>query len=208
MKLVIPVLLFLFFINADIALARGNKSDEAVSLKAYTEKLISEGYDVMNDPAVSREDRLKFSEQFVRKNLYFPWMAKYTLGRYRKTISNDKIEEFTEIYSKFVIQAYTDLAKNYNGQKAVVKDVRVVDENLFMVESEIIKPGASSAIRVEYLVHKLDLPQNQEPYRVGDVITEGVSILNSQQAEFANILADQGIDALIENLKNKLETKK
>ena len=36
------------------------------------------------------------------------------------------------------------------------------------------------------------------------MITEGVSILNSQQTEFDNVISNNGIDALISNLKEKL----
>ena len=47
----------------------------------------------------------------------------------------------------------------------------------------------------------------QNPYKVADIITEGVSILNSQQSEFNNIISNQGIDALIDDLKGKVSKK-
>jgi len=51
---------------------------------------------------------------------------------------------------------------------------------------EIFKKDSDSPVAVDYLVHKLTNAK-QNPYKVGDIITEGVSILNSQQTEFDNV---------------------
>jgi len=93
--------------------------------------------------------------------------------------------------------------KNYSDVKAVVKKVNKVDDNVFLVSMEIFKKDSDSPVAVDYLVHKLTNAK-QNPYKVGDIITEGVSILNSQQTEFDNVISNNGIDALISNLKEKL----
>jgi ABC-type transporter MlaC component len=55
-------------------------------------------------------------------------------------------------------------------------------------------------------VHKLENAK-KSTYKIDDIITEGVSILNSQKSEFNNIIINQGIDALIDDLKGKLVSK-
>ena len=77
---------------------------------------------------------------------------------------------------------------------------------MFIINMEILKKDSDMPVKVDYLVHKLEKTK-QNPYKVGDIITEGVSILNSQQSEFNNIISNQGIDALIDDLKGKISKK-
>lgn len=177
--------------------------EETEKLKVYFNNLITDGYNIVNDANLSAADKVNRSSTLIRANLHLDWMAKYTLGRHKKSLSAKKIKEFTEVYSKFIVQAYADLSKNYSNVKAVVKKVNKVDDNVFLVSMEIFKKDSDSPVAVDYLVHKL-ANAKQNPYKVGDMITEGVSILNSQQTEFYNVISNNGIDALINNLKEKL----
>jgi phospholipid transport system substrate-binding protein len=120
-------------------------------------------------------------------------------------LPSEKVNEFISVYSKFVVKAYADLAKHYNGEKAVVKKIKQVDDVMFIVSMEIVKKD-NEPIKVDYLVHKFGA-KGDTPFKVADVITEGVSILNSQQAEFNSVIQSQGIDALIDSLNKKLSKK-
>ena len=132
---------------------------------------------------MAADEKVRRSSTLIRNNLHYDWMAKYSLGRHKRSLSKQKIQEFTKVYADFVIQAYAGLARNYSNVKAVVKRVSKVDNDMFIVSMEILKTDSKSPVQVEYLVHKLANEKNF-PYNVGDIITEGVSILNSQKSEF------------------------
>ena len=176
---------------------------ETVHLKRYAEKIIDEGHVILNNKALSAEDRNKRFSHLIKTNLYLKWMAKYTLGRHRRTISKDKINEFIKIYSQFVVTVYADLADSYNGEKATVKNIKQIDDDMFIVNMEILRPGGQLPLKVDYLVHKLE-DAKKNPYRISDIITEGISILNSQQAEFNSVISTRGIDALVDDLKKRI----
>lgn len=198
MRAVLSILLMLVIAAPNIyAGTSGNKAD----LKLYVERLLQEGYNIFRESGSEQEIKKK-SAEFIRAHLYFDWMAKYSLGRYRKKTSEDKINKFIEVYTDFIVKAYSDLTSNYNGEKAVLRNIKEIDENLFMVSTEIIKPDSNSSIKIDYLVHKIE--DKNTPYLVGDIITEGISILNSQQSEFNSILTNGGIDALIADLQKRI----
>lgn len=182
-----------------------NADQETEKLKAYVEHLTSQSYDTFNDKNLSEQDRVKQSSQLIQENLHLDWMAKYTLGRHRRVLSQDKINEFLAVYSQFVVKAYSDLSRHYKGEKATIKKVKQIDDNMFIVSMEILQPNSESTIKVDYLVHKLKNAKGS-PYRVADIITEGISILNSQQSEFNSVISNQGIDSLIDNLRQKVNT--
>lgn len=197
--------LSIFLMIIGLSMPAFGKTDEQL-LKDYVQTLISDGYKLFNNSKLNEEEKNKKTSELLENNLYLDWMAKYVLGRHKRALSDEKVNEFSAIYSKFVVKAYVDLAQHYNGEKAKLNKVVQLDEDMFMVHMEIVKPDESSSIKVEYLVHQLE-DLKDKPFKVADVITEGVSILNSQQSEFNSIITNQGIDALITELKSKLEKK-
>lgn len=190
------IFVFLFCISSAYA------NSEVQELKTYVENLIDKSYEIFNDQKLSNTERTDKSKQLIRSHLYLDWMAKYTLGRHRRVISKNKIAEFSKIYSKFVVKAYTDLSTSYNGEKAVLKRIRQINDDMFIVNMEILRPSGQLPIKVDYLVHKIE-NDTKDPYRIGDIITEGISILNSQQAEFNSVISNRGIDALITDLQSR-----
>ena len=86
--------------------------EDAEKLKVYVNNLITDGYNIVNDANLPADEKVKRSSTLIRTNLHLDWMAKYTLGRHEKSLSDAKIKEFTEVYSKFIVQAYADISKN------------------------------------------------------------------------------------------------
>ena len=182
-------------------------SQDTNDLKIYIETLIDEGYTTFNDPKLSDAQKNTTARELIRSHLYLDWMANYALGRHRRSISSAKLDEFIKVYSQFVIKAYSDLSSSYSGEKAVLKNIRQTEDDMFIINMEILRPSGQSPIKVDYLVHKID-GNKKDPYRISDIITEGISILNSQQAEFNSVISTRGIDSLIDELRNRTYSKK
>jgi phospholipid transport system substrate-binding protein len=199
MKSLLSILLSIIFFVSPV-----QASGDTEELKKYVENLIDEGYKLVHDKNITAVERHKKSSILIRSHLYLDWMAKYTLGRNRRVISSQKVEEFTRIYSKFVVKVYADLSSNYNGEKAVLKNVKQIDDDMFIVNLEIVRPSGQQPIKIDYLVHKLN-NKTKEPYRISDIITEGISVLNSQQSEFNSVITSSGIDALIADLESRVD---
>lgn len=196
--------LFLFVPIANVIAADA----DVKALEIYVKKLISDGEKLFNNKKISEEDREKQVAELLRKNLNLEWMAKYSLGRNRRTVSDAKLQEFTSVYSTFVINTYVELSKNYKGEDAELKSVKKLDEDLFMVSMEISNPRNSQSYKIDYLVHEYENSKDKEGrFKVSDIISEGVSVLNAQQSEFNSILSGQGIDVLIAELKTKVANK-
>ena len=172
-------------------------------LRNYIEKLIADNYAMLNDETISKEEQFNRSHKLIHDNLYLKWMAKYTLGRHRRALSKQKINDFVNVYSEFIVKVYADLTKHYNGEKAKVINITQTDKGDFIVNMEIIKPESQSPIKVDYLIRRMSYKKRTK-YKVIDIITEGISVLNSHQSEFNNIISAQGIDVLIGNLKEKI----
>ena len=105
MKVINALLLYMFIYIAPVS-----AQNDTEQLKIYVDNLITQGYNIVNDAALSGDEKIKRSSTLIRANLHLDWMAHYSLGRHKKTISTQKIQEFTEVYSKFIVQAYAELS--------------------------------------------------------------------------------------------------
>lgn len=193
--------LYLFFLISFFT-TNALAHNEEKELEIYVKKLISDGYTLFNDETLSAANKNQRIIELLNDNLNLDWMAKYSLGRHRRTLDENEIQTFTSVYSRFIVKAYVDLTHHYRGEKANLKTVKKIDEDMFIVNLEIIKPGSNSPIKVDYLVHEIGNGKDHK-FKVADIITEGISLLNSQQSEFNNIISNQGIDALIKDLEEK-----
>ncbi|MCZ6901848.1 MAG: phospholipid-binding protein MlaC [Rickettsia endosymbiont of Ixodes persulcatus] len=172
-------------------------------LNDYVTNLVNEASITLNNSRLSQEAKISKARELMYNNLDFNWMARYTLGRNGvKTLSNEQIGEFTKIYSKYVTKAYTDLIKDYKGEKPKIVGVRALNSTDFMVAMNIISNKGQDPIKVEYLVREMK-KDGKDIFKVSDIITEGVSLIGAQQDEFTNTLKNEGFDQLIQNLQSR-----
>lgn len=201
-SLIFGLVFLISLLNLQYSFAKEIVHREA--LEDYATKLIEDGYNILQKENLSPKERKVKISRLIKNSMNLEWMASYTLGRARKRLSEAKIKEFTQVYSDFVVQVYSDLSSHYNGQKANVKKVKEIDDNMFIINLEIISSSSERPVKIDYLVQNVSKIRSKPDFKIADIITEGISVLNSQQSEFKAVIHDKGIDELIENLKAKI----
>ena len=199
MKKIISLLIFCFF-----SLSAYSKSIDVTSVNQYANKMVQDGLDILRNDALSQDQKVQKTKDMIVTNLDINWMSKYTLGNYRRTLTPEQIAQFTKIYKEYVSKAYADLVKNYHGQKAKVVQVTNRSDSEFMVDLSIISNDGQGNTKVSYLIRLTKDEHNNEVLKISDIITEGVSLIRSQQSEFTNIISSRGFDALLAELRSKL----
>ena len=192
----------LFFLILNLIILPSYSVETYSELKEYIENLTQEVPKVLNDQNLTEEVKISKSHNLLISNLDLDWMAKYTLGRYKRGLNPSQIGEFIQIYSKYVATSCTDLVKNYKGEQGKIININKIDDDEFIVKMEITKIHGQPPMKIDYFIRQA-LNGNKYIYKVSDIITEGISMINSQQAEFTNILQNSGFDVLIIELKKK-----
>ncbi len=194
----LSVLLIIFPVYTNVAIA--DESEE--ELKNFVLQLTDKTFKILNQNKSNPSGAKGPIRTLLNDNLNLAWMAKHSLGRFRKNVSKDQLATFTEAYSKYVVNSYLSLVSHYNDQEVKLRSVRALDDKKFIVSMNIIEKENNQNTKVDYLVHRFK-GKNGTYYKVSDIITEGISTLNSQQSEFKAILNEKGIDGLISNLGQK-----
>ena len=134
-----------------------------------------------------------------KRNVNTSWMSKFVIGRKWKDLTPAQQTKFTSKYSDYLVASYVPTFKKYSGEKITVGSVKPMEsEGDFMVNTTIERPSKESVI-VNYRVRK-----DGSCYKIGDIVAEGISLLNAQRQDFSAVLSSKGFDGLIESLDKKI----
>jgi phospholipid transport system substrate-binding protein len=181
-----------------------SSSEQDAKIREYVESVLNSTFKILKNTTISLEEKKKQIKVILANNLDIKSMLKGSLGPLRLVQEPKELDAFTVVYQEYMINNYANLVKGYNGQEVSIKTINKNNDN-YEVQTEI-KSGddEGQVFNVNYLVHKQD-----DNLKIIDVITEGISMISTQRAEFMQILDKQGesrkLDFLIEHLKNKLE---
>jgi len=108
--------------------------------------------------------------------------------------SNEQRRQFEELFTKTVIRTYASALTNYEDQTIKFFPVRGGAGNTVEVQSQIIS-SQNQPISVTYR-----LVRTGSGWRLFDMSVEGVSMLGSFRAQFADILSQGDMNTLLNRL--------
>jgi len=129
----------------------------------------------------------------------------YSLGKYRKTISDQKKKEYLDIFTKYFLKSFSSRLAQYSDPKIIVNSQKKLNDKYTMVSSVLIATNDKPEVKIEWRVITKD-PDNP---LIIDLIIEGVSLAKVQKEEFYSIIQsnDGDINALFKNLEEFVERK-
>lgn len=165
---------------------------------AFMNGLWDRAAEVLNnktDPTV----RLARFRELFHSDFDCPGIARFVLGRYWRTASEEEQQEFVQLFQDYVVFVYTARLSNFGGEALKVRGSRS-DGGGVMVSTDMINPGAASPLRIDW-----KLVADNGTYKISDVIVEGVSMAVTQRSEFASIVQRNGgqVRGLIAMMREK-----
>lgn len=165
----------------------------------YVNEILTQFNNIANNAKLDSHAKVERVKPLLSENLDIKWMSQFSLGRHRKNLTPEQLDHFRGIYRDYIITSYASAVKQYNGQQVKILKVQNISDNEYVVKTAIIKTGQDPFL-VDYLVRSYP-----GVYKVFDVVTEGVSMITSQQAEFGNTIITNGLDELEQTLLSKTQ---
>jgi phospholipid transport system substrate-binding protein len=165
---------------------------------AFMNKLWDRAAELLNnktDPAVKQA---RFRELF-HSDFDCPGLARFVLGRYWRTASEEEQKEFVQLFEDYVVFVYAGRLSNLGGETLKVRGSHS-DGNGVIVSTDVISPGAASPLRIDWR-----LVAENGAYKISDVIVQGVSMAVTQRSEFASVVQRNGgqVRGLIAMMREK-----
>ena len=188
----------LFAVALAFIAAPAGADDANPAASAYMQSLGSKAIKELTDPAVPQAERQARFRTLLDEHFDIPAIAKFTLGRYWRTATEEQRTEFRELFEDFIVQSYSPRFAEYHGESFQVAGSTTDERGIIVVHSKIDMPS-SEDIRVDWHLRATD-----SGFAIVDIVVEGVSMAVTQRSEFASVIQSRGgVAGLLEALRAK-----
>ena len=181
----------LFFQN----LANAYSSDP----KQFISEIVEEAKKILV-ASNSKEVREKELSKMALKVADIKGIGFYTLGSYRKELSEEELKEYIKLFEKYFLKSFTSRLSDYSDPKIEVIEAEVLNQKYTIVKSVLIATDKKPEVKIDWRVYT----KNPDKPLIRDLIVEGLSLARTQKEEFASVIQSNNGDVkkLFETLKN------
>ena len=153
----------------------------------------------------SKEEKMEILKTIAKETVDIRGIGFYSLGKHRKNMSDQKKEEYLEIFNKYFLKTFSSRLAEYTDPRIRVDSQKKLSDKYTMVSSTLLATDDKPEVKIDWRVITKD-PDNP---LIIDVIIEGVSLAKVQKEEFNSIIQsnDGDVNALLKNLKIFVEKK-
>jgi phospholipid transport system substrate-binding protein len=173
----------------------------AADANIFMSELWTRAVEVLDKKAPLTERLTRFRQLF-QADFDGPGIARFVLGRYWRTASEQEQQEYMKLFEDYVIFVYGTRLSHFNGETFKVRGSRT-DESGTVVSTDIISPSGEPPIKVDWR-----LVADRGAFKINDVIIEGISMMVTQRSEFASIIQRHGgqVGGLLALMREKTNT--
>ena len=200
-EILLKILLIFSFIATLITSSYADEqksSSKTNEVELFVQKTADDILEIIKSNETQKIKSKKLQKVFL-DTVDVEWMAKFALGKNLRRISKQEFKNYMEAYHEYLLQSYVPKFRNYHGQHFQIISSKTLGRGRYTVVTEIIDHNTGNKINVAYRC-KIQKDQN---LKVVDIVAENVSLLTSQRSEFNSIIANEGIEQLIQKLKSK-----
>jgi len=195
MRKKILFIFFYIFINI-LALNSSNAYDS--DPKKFIGEIVDEAKKILIAENNKKYKEEKLSEMAL-KTVDVKGIGFYTLGKYRKNLTDGQLEEYESLFEKYFLKSFTSRLSDYSDPKIDVLSAEVLNPKYTMVKSLLQGTDQKPEVKIDWRVYTKD-PANP---LIRDLIVEGLSLARTQKEEFASVLESNNgdINKLFTSLK-------
>jgi phospholipid transport system substrate-binding protein len=188
----------LFAVAVAFVAAPAGADDANPAASAFMQSLGSKAIAEMTDPTLPQSERQARFRTLLDEHFDVPSIARFTLGRYWRTATDEQRTEFRKLFEDFIVQSYSARFAEYHGESFQVAGSSADESGTIVVHSKIDMPS-SEDIRVDWHLRAAD-----GGFVIVDIVVEGVSMAVTQRSEFASVIQSRGgVAGLLEALRAK-----
>ena len=152
----------------------------------------------------SKEEKMEELKIIAKETVDIKGMGYYSLGAYRKNLSDQKKDEYFDIFEQYFLISFASRLAEYTDPKIRVDSQKKLNDKYTMVSSTLLATSEKPEIKIDWRV----VTKNPDNPLIIDVIIEGVSLAKVQREEFNSIIQsnDGDINALFSTLREFVAT--
>ena len=138
----------------------------------------------------SNEFKTKRLSEMALKTVDIKGIGYYTLGSYRKELSDEQLEEYSDLFQKYFLKSFTSRLTDYSEPKIDVLSTEVLNPKYTIVTSLLLATDKKPEVKIEWRVYT----KNPDKPLIRDLIIEGLSLARTQKEEFTSVIESNNGD--------------
>ena len=132
----------------------------------------------------SKEFKTKKLSEMALKTVDIKGVAYYSLGNYRKELSDEQLKEYLSLFEKYFLKSFTSRLTDYSEPKIEVISAKILNPKYTMVESLLLGTDKKPEVKIDWRIYT----KNPDKPLIRDLIIEGLSLARTQKEEFSSII--------------------
>jgi len=134
----------------------------------------------------------------IQSSFDMPFVSRTVLGKYWESLNKEQRSRFVEAFTRLSIATYAANFDRYSGERFKTISEQEVSGGRILVQSQLIKSDGGQ-VQLDYL-----LQRTGGQWRIVNIIAEGVSDLALKRADYSAFLKNNGFEALLKKLNEKI----
>ncbi|MGH6969011.1 MAG: MlaC/ttg2D family ABC transporter substrate-binding protein [Stellaceae bacterium] len=170
---------------------------------AFVNGLVQQALSTLRNPQIPDAQREQHFSTLLRGGFDIPRIARFVLGRYWLSASDQERERFSQLFAQWVVRTYSARFKQYTGETIKVTGTREENPTSYVVMSQLIHTNGAPPTAIYWHVRK-----SGEDLKIVDVEVEGVSMALTEREEFASVIQRSGgsVSSLNQQLQQRLDS--
>ena len=155
----------------------------------FISEVVDETKKILVDTNTQEFKTTKLSE-IALKTVDIKGIGYYTLGNYRKGLSDDQLEENSVLFEKYFLKSFTSRLTDYSEPKIEVLSAEVLNPKYTIVKSLLLATEKKPEVKIDWRIYT----KNPDKPLIRDLIIEGLSLARTQKEEFASVIESNNGD--------------
>jgi len=180
------IVIFFIFI---ISLLPNKSIAYSADPKEFIAEIVNEAKKILVDTN-SKEFKEKKLSEIALKTADIKGIGYYTLGKYRKQLTEDELTKYSKLFEKYFLKSFTSRLTDYSDPKIEVLSADVLNPKYTIVKSLLLATDKKPEVKIDWRVYT----KNPDKPLIRDLIVEGLSLARTQKEEFASVIESNNGD--------------
>ena len=179
------IVLFVFIISILPNKSNAYSSDP----KQFISEIVDEAKEILVETN-SQEFKTNKLSEIALKTVDIKGIGYYTLGNYRKKLTDEQKEKYSILFEKYFLKSFTSRLTDYSDPKIDVLSAEVLNPKYTIVKSLLLATDKKPEVQIEWRVYT----KNPDKPLIRDLIIEGLSLARTQKEEFSSVIESNNGD--------------
>ncbi|MEM7026990.1 MAG: ABC transporter substrate-binding protein [Pseudomonadota bacterium] len=143
------------------------------------------------------ESRIDLLTPVISNHFYFQYISRIVTGREWKKLDAATQQNFVSLFQQLTIATYANRFDKFNNERFTTNSVEELKNNRFLVRTGL--KTVDETVSLDYI-----LQQENNNWKIINVIANGVSDLSLKRVEYSQIIKASGFAQLMEEMQTQI----